>query len=80
MLRAVKERAMTKTEALEAAKRVATENDWPWLEPVVVTKKRRWFRVRSWMVHSNADERGCNVRVEVDDAAGRVVRAVFCPR
>jgi hypothetical protein len=71
---------MTPNDALELARKVATEKGWAWLEPVRVTKKRRWFRFVGWIVISNADGLGCNVRVEIDDATGRTTTAAFLPR
>ena len=71
---------MTENEALEIAKRVATERGWPWREPVSVTKKRRWFRFSGWIVYSNAGFRGGNVRIEIDIATGEVIRAAYLPR
>jgi hypothetical protein len=71
---------MTESEAAELARQTAADKQWTWLEPVRVTKKRRWFRCVGWVVESGADGCGCNVWVEIDDATRRVTRAVFLPR
>lgn len=71
---------MTESDALELARRVAAESGPLWLEPVRVTRKRRWFRFVGWVVCSNAGGRGRNVQVEIDDATGDVLRGAFLPR
>jgi hypothetical protein len=71
---------MTETEAFNLAKGFASSNGWTWLEPIAVTKKRCWFHHNRWIVRSNLNSRGMNVRIEIDDATGNVVRAAYLPR
>ena len=65
-------RAITKSEAIEAAKRYAESQGWPWREPVAV-----WERVFRFAVTSNATYKGGNVRVEVRVADGSIAWGVF---
>ncbi len=71
---------MTENEALQIAKDLAATKGWTWREPVTVRRRRRWFRFVGWTVQSNAQSRGCNVYVEIDDLSGRIARAAFWPR
>lgn len=60
---------------------VALERNWTWIAPVSIRKKRRWLVGRMlWIVLSNHQSRGCNVRVVVDDETGKVAEAAFWPR
>lgn len=77
---AIKKNPMTANEALNLARRLATDRGWPWLEPVHVRKKRRWFRFCGWIIYSNADCLGSNVQVEIDNATAKVVSAAYLPR
>ena len=71
---------MTEAEALKEAEKVAATHGWTWVEPITVTRKKRWFRESIWIVQSNAHHRGCNVRVELNAATGQVLAACFLPR
>lgn len=77
-----KESGMNAERAIELAEAEAKKEGWLWFEPVAAYKQRRWvlFGRVSWLVTSNADKRGCNVRVRVDDASGRIVDKGFAPR
>jgi hypothetical protein len=72
---------MTSEQAIACARTIAFDRDWPWLPPVRAARRRPFFigPVR-WEVWSNADMRGLNVRVVIDDASGRVLTQLFVPR
>ena len=69
-------------QAVEIAKAVAESEGWRWEEPIHVRKSRRgWFKgTWEWHVHSNAEWRGCNVYIVVDDVTGEVSHKAFLPR
>jgi hypothetical protein len=73
---------MTKDEVIAIAKRVAAEEGWLWKEPILVQKTHRYifFGPVTWHVTSNAECRGCNVRVHVDDRSAEVTYKGFAPR
>lgn len=73
---------MTEAEAIALARRVAEAEGWPWQEPVVARRYRTLLLVgkRCWHVSSNADVRGCNVNVHIEDSSGLVVAKGFAPR
>jgi hypothetical protein len=71
---------MTEDRVIEVARDVASAQGWPWLEPVRVRRRRRWFRSPLWEVVSNSDALGMNVRIVVDDTTGRVLEKGFLPR
>lgn len=72
---------MTSDEALALARSIAHEQGWTWKEPIRVTKRRPWLIGNTyWEVVSNANSRGMNVRVSIEDRTGKVRRKVFLPR
>ena len=73
---------MTKDEAILLAKTVAEREGWPWQGPIVARAERTLvlFGPRRWRVMSNAQFRGGNVNVLIDDKTGRVVARGFCRR
>ena len=71
---------MTESEALRLAKKIADTNNWIWLEPIMIQKRRRWFGSPKWIVRTNCNARGCNILIEIDEPSQRVLHAVFCPR
>ena len=71
---------MTADQALDLARALAARNAWPFHERVEVRLAWRWFPWRYWVVRSNADVLGMNVRVEVEDRSGRVRHAGYLPR
>ena len=72
---------MTREEAIANARRVAETEGWTWLAPIEATlAKRRGERGRCWVVTSNAGNRGCNVRIAIDDATGETLTRAFGPR
>lgn len=72
---------MTREEAIAAAQAAAHERGWSWLEPIHVNTYRRWLIGRKvWEVMSNAESRGHNVRVSIDDKTGSVLHAHYLKR
>ncbi len=69
-------------EALAAAKAVAEANQWPWLEPVTISKRRRYLLAGpvEWNITTNAAARGGNVRIGIDDGSGALLYAGLAPR
>jgi hypothetical protein len=76
---------MTAEEAIRIARRVAGERRWTWLGPGIARKGGWLLRIvyargrPVWEVHSH-DGRGCLVRVVIEDATSRTLRAHFMPR
>jgi hypothetical protein len=66
---------MTYEEALKSARITAEQHAWPWIEPVAVIKRRKYilFGPLFWHIKTNANSRGSNVVIEVDDMTGKVV-------
>lgn len=73
---------MTRDEAISLARNVAENEGWEWRDPIVATKARMFIVAgpASWHVMSNADCRGCNVNVQIDDQSGHVTSKGFAPR
>lgn len=73
---------LTTERVLEIAKATATDRSWPWLQPVEVRHRRAWliFGKHRWHVLTNAQARGANVRLVIDDASGRVTESWVAPR
>lgn len=72
---------MTRDEAIARARELAKARGWTWLEPVAATRARHWLLGRRrWTVRSNANSRGCSVRVVFDDATGKIEESGFLPR
>lgn len=68
---------MTRDEISKIARAVATERRWPWEEPIVVRRERRFVlfgRRTKWLVSPSAlpDARWS---VAIEDRTGRVVWA-----
>jgi hypothetical protein len=72
---------MTAEEVLARAREAALRSVWLWTEPVRQRRYRRWLvGPVTWEVVSNAERRGGNVVVVLDDATGTVQRKAFLPR
>lgn len=72
---------MTADEAIERARQIARERQWTWEPPIRARRRRSLFvGPARWEVWSNADMRGSNVRVVIDDATGKVLTRVLLPR
>jgi len=72
----------TRTELLSIAQEAAGQQGWPWLEPVSVTKLRRWilFGPVEWQVMTNTNFRGGNIFVVIDDRTKKVLRRGYSSR
>lgn len=72
---------MTNEEVLTIAKQAAISEGWSWKEPIRITKSRRFlFGTTRWIVISNSDKIGANVRVEIDEATGKILSKNYAPR
>jgi hypothetical protein len=58
------------------------DEGWPWAEPVVVHRYRTWplFGRLRWHVMTNANLRGGNVNIHIDDHSASVVAKAFACR
>ena len=72
---------MTEKDAVERAKAIATDEGWPWVEPIRAVGFRNMFLgEKRWRVMSNCQNRGMNVRIVLRDDDGSVVEKGFMPR
>jgi len=72
---------VTELEAVEIAQTIARGNGWLWLPPVQARRYRPWFfGAPRWVIWTNAESLGVNVRVVLDDRDGRVLEKGFMPR
>jgi hypothetical protein len=72
---------MTRDEAINIAEAVAEREGWIWIEPVQAIRFRRWFLGSvCWEIISNAESRGCNVRVTIEEKSKKVCRKSFLAR
>jgi hypothetical protein len=73
---------MTESEALMLAKDVAGREGWPWEEPVIVRRYRTWpfFGQLRWHIMTNANDRGGNVNIHIDDRTATVTLKGFARR
>ncbi len=65
---------------LEVARNVATACGWSWLEPVEISLESGAPGDRVWLVHTNCQQRGMNIRIAIREKDFSVVRAGFLPR
>jgi hypothetical protein len=73
---------MTEAEVLAVVRRVAAERGWPYAEPVLVTRRRPWFRKSggTWEIFTNRGFIGGNIRMVIEDETGVVLSQGFSPR
>jgi hypothetical protein len=72
---------MSRDEAISLAKQVASEEDWEWREPVDASKRHKWlFGPYVWSVFTNAECRGGNIHVVIDDSTGEVLSKSYLRR
>lgn len=73
---------MTRDEVIRIAHLLVEEEGWPWDEPVIITRKRRFllFGKMSWYIRTNTECRGTNVNIEIDDKTGTVLNKHFALR
>jgi hypothetical protein len=69
---------MTEPEALALARAVAEGEAWPFLEPVSIVYRRRWFgRGGTWTIHTHINAMSAHVGITIDDATGEVLEKRF---
>lgn len=69
---------MTEPEALALARAVAEMEGWPFLEPVSIVYRRRWFRRGgTWTIHTHINAMSAHVGITVDDGTGEVLEKRF---
>lgn len=73
---------MNKDEAIYLAKSTAEEKGYPWREPVIVKKIKKYviFGPSVWYVMSNANIRGGNINTLIDEKNKCVLKQVFVKR
>jgi hypothetical protein len=72
---------MTKDEAIARARAFAESQGWTWREPVHAETYRPWFvGAPRWRIVTNYGLRGGNVRIELDDATGNIIKSQYVPR
>jgi hypothetical protein len=73
---------MAYEEVIQRTREVADAEGWTWREPVSVIPHRRWLSwgALEWHVRTNAEERGGNILIHIDDATGRVVHEGYGSR
>lgn len=64
------------------ARAAAANEGWPWIEPVVIQRYRTWslFGRLRWHVMTNANNRGGNVNIHIDDRTASVASKGFARR
>jgi hypothetical protein len=75
--RSGREPVLTAEHVVALAQEAAQQAEWPWREPV-----RAVFLddLGQWEVTTNADARGANVRISIDDATSQIVNKAFLRR
>lgn len=70
---------MRRQEIIKIAKQVAIEQGWGWEEPIKVRRFREWLILGRllWEVKTNADCRGCNIKVIIDNKTLSVINVFF---
>ena len=66
---------MTKEDALTIAKSECDSRDWPWMQPILVSRNAASYRV--W---TNANARGGNAHIEIRIHDAKIVLAALTPR
>ena len=69
---------MTEPEALALARNVADQEGWPFLDPVSIVYRRRWFgRGGVWTIHTHTTGMNGQVGITIDDRTGAVIEKRF---
>ena len=72
---------MTEQEAVGIAQTIAQRSGWLWLPPVQARRYRSWLiGAPRWVIWTNAQSLGMNVRIVLDDRDGLVLEKGFMPR
>jgi hypothetical protein len=69
---------MTEPEALALARAVAEREGWPFLEPISIVYRKRWFgRGATWTIHTHISAMTARVGITIDDGTGEVLQKRF---
>ncbi len=73
---------MTRDEVIQRAQAVTQAEGWPWREPVHVERVQQGliFGRIDWHVMTNANDRGGNVNIWIDNQSGKVTKKGFARR
>ena len=81
---------MDEKSAIEKARQVAEQENWPWLEPVsasLTEEKVGKFKLftqrpmrKVWNVRTHVHNFGGNIRIKIDDETGEVIGKLFAAR
>ena len=81
---------MDEKHAIEKARQVAEQENWPWLEPVSASLNEekvggiKLFAHRPvrkiWNVRTHGHNFGGNIRIKLDDETGEVIEKFFAER
>jgi hypothetical protein len=74
---------MTEPEALALARSVAEGEGWPFLEPISIVYRKRWFgRGGIWTIHTHINSMNGQVGITIDDTTLAILekRFVSLPR
>ena len=66
---------ITRDSAIAIAESECNNRQWPWLEPIKVSST-----VNTWIIFTNSEARGANVRIKVHKNSGEILEAKFMPR
>jgi hypothetical protein len=69
---------VTEPEALALARAVAESAGWPFLEPISIVYRRRWFaRGGTWTIRTHINAMTAQVGIVIDDATRAVLEKRF---
>jgi hypothetical protein len=69
---------MNQEEVLEVARATAAQESWPFLEPISVVFRKRWFRRGgTWTVHTHINAMNARIGLVIDDQTGAVLEKRF---
>ena len=69
---------MTEPEALVLARSVAAAEGWPFLEPISIAFRKRWFgRGGTWIVQTHIKSMNGQVGITIDDSTAAILEKRF---
>ena len=69
---------MTAEEARARAQQIAEAEGWPFLDPVSISFRKRWFkRGGIWTIFTHSNTMGSNVEIVIDDVSGEVLNKKY---
>jgi hypothetical protein len=69
---------MTEAEALALARSVAEAQGWPFLEPISIVHRKRWFRRGgTWTIHTHVNAMSARVGIVIDDLTREIIEKRF---